>query len=46
MDKKLNPVNLQSAQSDNIIILNQERTVCSPEFSEGCMDVETDETDN
>lgn len=41
MDKRKESTNLQGVANGNEIIENLEPTVCSPEFPDGCMDVET-----
>lgn len=41
MDKTNINITQQSTQSDDLIIKDLEGTVCSPDFSNGCMDVET-----
>ncbi|WP_180272702.1 hypothetical protein [Konateibacter massiliensis] len=49
MEKTQNSANQQSkksTQNGNEITQNQERSVCSPEFPDGCIDVETGETEN
>ncbi len=43
MDKTPKPTNQQVERNDNEIIQDQTTAICSPEFANGCTDVEPDE---
>ncbi|MEL7657935.1 MAG: hypothetical protein AAGU75_18735 [Bacillota bacterium] len=43
MEKIRKPTDQQGEQNDNEIIQAQTPAVCSPEFANGCTDVEPDE---